>query len=84
VTGFEASSFRACGRQDYWWLSGNLQPIFEVMPPAEPPTYSRAAYARVRGQRSGPGRYGHAGGWRYELVVTEVLDASADTLGRCG
>jgi hypothetical protein len=80
---FEASSFRPCGRRDYWWLSGNLQPIFDIMPPAEPPTFTQAAYARVRGKRSGPGRYGHAGGSRYELVVSEVLDASPDTLEKC-
>src|SRR3712207_2133540 len=82
VTGFEASAFRQCGRSDYWWLSGEMGPIFAVMPPADPGS-SRAAYARVRGRRSGPGRYAHLGAPRYEPGVSEVLEASADTLGKC-
>jgi len=82
VTGFEASAFRQCGRRDYWWLSGELAPIFAVMSPADPAS-SRAAYARVRGRRSAPGSYGHLGASRYELVVSEVLEASGDTLGKC-
>jgi hypothetical protein len=82
VTGFEASAFRPCGWPAAWWLSGDLRPIFEVMPPADPGS-PRAAYIHVRGARSGPGRYGHAGGAKYELVVREVLHASPDTVGKC-
>jgi hypothetical protein len=82
VHAFEASSFRACRRPDYWWLSGELGPIFAVMPPIDPAS-APAAYVHVRGTRSRPGRYGHAAAYRYELVVDEVLEASADTLGKC-
>jgi hypothetical protein len=66
-----------------WWLSGDLRPIFDVLPPEGPPTWSSAAYVHVRGTRSKRGRHGHAGGSPYELVVTEVLDVSVDTLGKC-
>jgi hypothetical protein len=82
VHAFEASSFRPCWRRERWWLSGELGPIFAVMPPIDPAS-ARAAYGHVRGTLSRPGRHGHAGGWRYELVVDEVLEASADTLGKC-
>jgi hypothetical protein len=80
---FEASSFRECRRP--WtesWLTGELGATHDVMPPIDPAA-SRAAYVHLRGTRSRPGRYGHAGGWRYELVVEQVLEASADTMRKC-
>jgi hypothetical protein len=84
VTAFEASAFRECRGREYWWLSGELGRIFDVLPPEGPPAWSGSAYVHVRGTRSKRGRYGHAGGSPYELVVSEVLDVSADTLGACG
>src|SRR5688500_20301609 len=69
VTAFEASGFRACRGTDYWWLSGELAPIFDVLPSEGPPDWSRAAYVHVRGSRSAPGRHGHLGAYKYELVV---------------
>jgi hypothetical protein len=83
VAGWEASGFRACGHSDYWWTSGELGPIFDAAP-WNPQTLQTAAYVHVRGRRSKPGSYGHLGSYRYELVVSEVVEVSADTVKACG
>jgi hypothetical protein len=84
VSAFEASSFRACpSRAGWWWLSGELGPIFDALPPRAGPELSLAGYIRVRGVRSKHGQYGHLGSYPYELVVREVLEVSADTAGKC-
>jgi hypothetical protein len=85
IAGWEASSFRACSHSDYWWMSGEIGPIFDAVP-RNPETLqtATAAYVHVRGRRSKRGSYGHLGAFRYELVVSEVLDVSADTLRQCG
>jgi hypothetical protein len=82
VAGWEASGFRGCMHPETWWMSGNLAPIFDVAP-RNPQTLETAAYVRVRGTRSERGAHGHLGSYPYELVVSEVLDVSADTPGAC-
>jgi len=81
--GWEASVFRGCFAREGWWMSGELGPIFDALPPESQPPWEAAAYVHVRGTRSKRGEYGHLGAYRYELVVDEVLEVSADTAGKC-
>jgi hypothetical protein len=81
--GWESSGFRGCLASETWWMTGELRPIFDALFPDAPRPVEGAAYIRVRGTRSTRGRYGHLGAYPYELVVHEVLDVSADTVGKC-
>lgn len=84
VHGFETSAFTPCGGTRAWWLTGNLTEIFSAQDGAPvPPNAWQTFYIRVRGERRGPGRYGHLDSYPYELTVTEVLVARTSTIGAC-
>ena len=70
--GFEASSFLPCGHQEAWWVMGREDLTQRYAALELPP--GRSAYARLRGERSDRGHYGHLDAYRYELEVTEVVE----------
>jgi hypothetical protein len=83
LTAFEVSSFRPCGGAQYWWLRDASGTLGSQLPPNTPPGYEISAYLQVRGRRSKAGTYGHMAAYRYEIVVQEVLEVTADTTGKC-
>jgi hypothetical protein len=70
--GFETSSFLPCGHQEAWWVRGREDLTQHYAALELPP--GQSAYARLRGERSDRGHYGHLDIYRYELEVTEVLE----------
>jgi hypothetical protein len=83
VSAFEVSAFRQCGSSTSWWLTDHSHSVHSQLPPAGPPDFATRGYLKVRGLRSSKGSYGHLGAYPYEISVTEVLEASADTTGKC-
>jgi hypothetical protein len=60
--GFETSSFVPCGHQDAWWVVGSDELVQRYAALQIPP--GQSAYARLRGDRSDRGQYGHLGTYR--------------------
>jgi hypothetical protein len=84
VTAFEVSIFRPCNSSEEWWLSGNLERLYQPGVLLESPaTHSSECYVELRGRLAGPGSYGHLGRYQRELVVTEVLAARPASPGNC-
>jgi hypothetical protein len=69
--GFETSSLVPCGHQDAWWVVASDELMQRYAALQIPP--GQSAYARLRGDRSDRGQYGHLGAYRYELEVTQVI-----------
>jgi hypothetical protein len=90
ISGFEVSSFVPCGNYEIgnasgaWWLGATPEAGFydqyqDVIGP------DAGEYVTVfvvwRGTVSGPGQYGHLGGYIREATVEEVIEMSLD--GTC-
>jgi len=75
VFGFEVSEFTPTGRQERWWLGGEIGPITNrlVAPVGEKPAMHSPVFVTVEGQLSSPGRHGHLGQYIRELRVTRVI-----------
>jgi len=75
VFGFEVSEFTPAGRQERWWLGGEIGPITHrlVAPLGEKPAMHSPVFVTVEGELSSPGRHGHLGGYIRELRVTRVI-----------
>jgi len=88
VTGFETSSFSACGTNERWWLEGNDRPIANFLA-SRSELYSTTAlddaslFVRVRGTPSATGNFGHGGSYPRRLTVDEVLDVRPYADGDC-
>ena len=76
VQGFEENSFRLCGSSQWWWVIPNdeLTNAYENLGVAP---YTKV-YVEVKGRRSPKGKYGHLGGYDYQLTVKELV--KIDTL----
>jgi hypothetical protein len=68
---FEASSFLPCGDEEAWWVVATDE-LMRRYAALELPS-GHSAYARLRGERSDRGHYGHLGAYRYEFEVTETV-----------
>jgi hypothetical protein len=68
---FEASSFLPCGSQEAWWVVATDELSQQYGALNVPP--GQSAFARLRGDRSGRGHYGHLDSYHYEFEVTEVV-----------
>lgn len=82
--GFEVSSFAPCGGDQQWWVTDGdalleLQTRYNDL--VEFP-YTKA-YARLKGNRSRIGEYGHLGAYQREFEVTEVIEVRALDEGEC-
>jgi protein-S-isoprenylcysteine O-methyltransferase Ste14 len=76
--GFETSSFRVCGSNEFWWASGELRRLVEVTPAPG----ASGVFAVISGEVSPPGSYGHLGQYPREITVRKVprVLAGADPL----
>jgi hypothetical protein len=75
VSGFEASSFRACGDSVTAWATLRLlaprpAPVWPKPTDPEFPAY----YVKWEGTFRGPWHYGHLGMARYEIEVERILE----------
>ena len=75
VFGFEVSEFTSTGREERWWLGGEIGPITHrlVAPLGQKPAMHSPVFVTVEGQLSSPGRHGHLGQYIRELRVTHVI-----------
>ena len=81
--GLETMTFHADGQSEPWSVAGGAGVY--ALQAAVPPIYSaeggpRAPFrvrATIRGEVSGPGRYGHLGLFRREISITDVVEVSA-------
>jgi hypothetical protein len=79
--GFEVSAFSPCDREETWWVDGGeaeaelFERYFEIIEQAsgEP----AGVYARVRGEVTERGEYGHLGAYEREVDIEEVLEVRA-------
>jgi hypothetical protein len=74
---FETSAFLPCGHQEAWWVTPSEDLVRRYAALRIPD--GQSAYARLKGERSDRGRYGHLDAYRYAFEVTEVI-----TLRRAG
>lgn len=69
--GFEESVFAPCGREERWWVVDDSELVArhrELADGYEP------VFARVHGELSTRGSYGHGGQYPRELRVSRVLE----------
>lgn len=78
-TGFEVASFRPCGSQASWWVTGGEE-LFRRYRDLGVSDYAEV-YAIVRGDTTSIGQYGHLGAYVREVEVVEVIEVVKD--GRC-
>ena len=83
--GFEMSGFTPCDREEDWWVTGPASgELFErYTGVVEPGSEYAPAYARVRGEISRRGEYGHVGAYDREIEVLEVLEVRAADAAEC-
>ena len=67
----EANAFLPCGHEEAWWVLAPDELMQRYAALEVPP--GQSVYARLRGERSERGRYGHLDSYRYEFEVTEVV-----------
>lgn len=82
---FEAAVFRLCGTDRYWWVGG--------VGPAQSEVYreyhrvraegGHEVFARVRGEVSDSGRYGHLGAYPRQIGVQEVVEVRPSRAADC-
>ena len=82
--GFEVSNLSPCDRDEDWWVTGPaaselVDRYYDVA--GENP--GATIYARVRGDLSGLGEYGHVGGSDREIEVEEVIEVRVAGADEC-
>lgn len=84
--GREVMLFHADGQEDAWGIaSGSTLYALRAAAPQGvsrdglPPPFS--VHARIKGVVSSPGRYGHLGMFRREIIITDVIEVLDDDAG---
>lgn len=89
ASGFEVSSFVPCGMSEEasygngYWLDGTADFYDQYSALVQSSGFDPSAgylsvYVRFEGELSLPGSYGHLGAYEREVIVTELLEMSAD------
>jgi hypothetical protein len=86
TSGFEVSSFIACGQTDeQWWLGADpatgFYDYYRTLTGSQAPGDYTAVFVRFRGNLTAPGLYGHLGAYSREVYVTDLLEMSLN--GSC-
>lgn len=79
--GFETSSFVPCGAEENWWVIPNQQTSDGYTAVSQQPY--QAVFARLKGDVSEPGMYGHLGQYDHEFTVREVIEIRPAGTGDC-
>ena len=82
TVGFETSQFVPCGKDEKWWVTGDLSAInakMKTSPGGEMQTF----FVRVMGSVTPPGRYGHLGAYKRKLTVARVIRVRASRPDDC-
>ena len=82
TVGFETSEFIPCGKQERWWLEGNLSALNTKLE-KKPRGTMQTLFVRLAGTVSSPGRYGHLGRYQRKFTVERVIRARAPRPGDC-
>lgn len=83
--GWEWSLFQPFGEDEKYWVELDndagvaLHQQLDALSPKANPGDDQHAIVTLKGKVSGPGKYGHLGGYRYLLGVTEVVDVRLST-----
>jgi hypothetical protein len=78
IAGFETSAFNPVGTKDSWWVDWEVDTtILRKARAQEPGSPSRpsSVFMVVRGRISEEGAYGHMGGYRRKIIVSEIISA---------
>lgn len=84
--GFETSAFVPCGVKEAWWVTPTNGEVGQELTRAYDATVTeqyRSVFARVRGNLSARGAYGHLGAYQREITVNEILDIRLPQTGDC-
>lgn len=79
--GLESTTFQPDGQDETWAVAGGsgVYALQAAAPRVVSSDGVRAPFrvrATIRGEVSGPGRYGHLGFFRRQITITEVLEAA--------
>jgi hypothetical protein len=82
--GFEEVSFRPCGRTEQWWMTGG-EIIAELQTQYNDLGVNQyePVYARLNGEPSEKGEYGHVGAYQREFEVTRIVEVRLLSDGEC-
>lgn len=82
--GFEINSFKPCGLDESWWVTGEDEPLEEFFSKYyEVADDGCEVYIRVNGIKTEKGSYGHMGASDREFEVTETLEVRCRQEGDC-
>ena len=79
--GFETSSFVPCNSEENWWVIPNQQTSDGYTAVSQQPY--QAVFARLKGDVSESGMYGHLGQYDREFTVREVVEIRPAGAGDC-
>ena len=82
TVGFETSEFIPCGKEERWWLEGNLSALNAKLE-KKPRGTMQTLFVRLTGTASPAGRYGHLGRYQRKFTVTRVILARSPQPGDC-
>ncbi|MFC2085744.1 hypothetical protein ACFLRO_00875 [Bacteroidota bacterium] len=82
--GFEEAAFRPCNTREQWWITGGdvvgeLQSRYNDLGVA----WYEPVYAKLKGDKSGKGEYGHLGAYEREFDVSDVIEIRLLEQGEC-
>lgn len=80
--GFEVSDLEPCGVDEKWWLVGSAPELLSRYRALISNVYEQV-YARLKGIKSAPGRYGHLGAYDRQFEVHEILELRVLQDGDC-
>ena len=90
TTTFEHNGFTPCGgRQAYWFDVSTDVPGFKMLQEAlavsvtTPTTGLKSAYIEMTARMSGPGQYGHLGGYPYQVSPIAIARVAAQPPPDC-
>jgi hypothetical protein len=82
--GFEIVSFKPCGVNGAWWVTGERAPMRDLYTRYTALTKTtQPIHVQLRGYVSERGIYGHMGGYEREFTLVEVLEARTIRPGDC-
>lgn len=80
TVGWEEQSFTPCGERGRWWVN-NPGPMMRAYADLVEGDWG-TIFVTVRVDLTGEGNWGHLGGYRRAMAVTELLDARAPSAER--
>ena len=82
--GFEEAAFRPCNSDEQWWITGGdvvgeMQSRYNDLGVA----WYEPVYAKLKGDRSRKGQFGHLGAYQREFDVSDIVEIRLLEQGEC-